>query len=62
MIVMAGRSCLGKRGMYMIWILFALGSAFFAGITAVLAKSVWNTSTPPWPQPYAPSWCWGSPG
>ena len=38
MIVMAGRSCLGKRGMYMIWILFALGSAFFAGITAVLAK------------------------
>ena len=38
MIVMAGRSCLGKRGMYMIWILFALRSAFFAGITAVLAK------------------------
>ncbi|WP_259390690.1 hypothetical protein [Actinomyces sp. 2119] len=45
------------------WLLLACGSAFFAAVTAVLAKQGVRTTdptprTPRWPQPSGRSWSW----
>lgn len=44
------------------WILYAFASAFFAGVTAVLAKLGMEESIPIWPRPCAPLWWRSSAG
>lgn len=51
-----------KERKYEMWVVFALGSAFFAGLTSILAKSVLKKPIQRWQQRYVRLSCLFFPG